>query len=142
MVAAVLEEAAGVARRRRVEGSAHRLHECLAGARIGLAQQPLDLPTSARVRADSAPEAPVAMATRSLRLSSSRSCIALSPFSESPYEELTSSPNEDDAFGKASTSGTYNLWVTNASFSVIRRTTGLKRESARSATERTAAAEG
>ena len=35
-------------------------------------------------------------------------------------------------------SGARSLWVTNASFSVIRRTRGLRRESARSAAERTA----
>jgi hypothetical protein len=44
----------------------------------------------------------------------------------------------DGASRRTLASGARSLWVTNASFSVIRRTTGLRRESARSAAERTA----
>ena len=42
-VAAMLEEAASITRRQRVESFAHRLYERLAGARPGSAQQCLEL---------------------------------------------------------------------------------------------------
>ncbi len=42
----------------------------------------------------------------------------------------------------APASGTCSLWFTNASFSIIRRTAGLRCDNPRSATERAAAAAG
>jgi hypothetical protein len=50
MVSAALQEATGVARRHRLKGSIHRLHERLAGARPGLAQQALSLEKACSMR--------------------------------------------------------------------------------------------